>query len=87
VAAEVRGHFPGRVYSAVIPRSVRLSEAPSYGQPVALYDPRSKGSLAYRALALEVAGVEDDEASESPPDSEKEFEDASVANDEWEVAT
>jgi chromosome partitioning protein len=56
VAAEVRGHFPGKVFSAVIPRSVRLSEAPSYGQPVALYDPRSKGSLAYKALADEIAG-------------------------------
>jgi chromosome partitioning protein len=56
VAAEVRGHFPGKVFASVIPRSVRLSEAPSYGQPVALYDPRSKGSLAYKALAEEVAG-------------------------------
>jgi chromosome partitioning protein len=58
VAAEVRGHFPGKVFSSVIPRSVRLSEAPSYGQPVALYDPRSKGSLAYKALADEVAGAD-----------------------------
>lgn len=56
VAAEVRGHFPGKVFASVIPRSVRLSEAPSYGQPVALYDPKSKGSLAYKALAEEVAG-------------------------------
>lgn len=56
VAAEVRGHFPDKVFNSVIPRSVRLSEAPSYGQPVALYDPRSKGSVAYKALADEVAG-------------------------------
>lgn len=56
VAQEVKGHFPGKVFGSVIPRSVRLSEAPSFGQPIALYDPNSSGSTAYRALALEVAG-------------------------------
>ena len=55
VVREVRGHFAGLVYSAVVPRSVRLSEAPSFGQPIALYDPRSKGSEAYRAVAREMA--------------------------------
>ncbi|MGH3117167.1 MAG: AAA family ATPase [Gaiellales bacterium] len=55
VADQVRGHFTGRVYDTVIPRSVRLSEAPSFGQPIALYDPGSRGSEAYRALAFEVA--------------------------------
>jgi chromosome partitioning protein len=55
VAVEVRGHFPGRVYESVIPRSVRLSEAPSFGQPIALYDPRSKGAVAYRDLSREIA--------------------------------
>lgn len=55
VANEVRSHFPGKVFGTVVPRSVRLSEAPSFGQPVALYDPRSKGSLAYEDLAGEVA--------------------------------
>ncbi|MGI8426806.1 MAG: AAA family ATPase [Actinomycetota bacterium] len=58
VAAEVRGHFPGRVFRSVIPRNVRLSEAPSFGQPVALYDPKSQGSLAYEALAREVQGMQ-----------------------------
>jgi len=57
VAAEVRGHFPGRVFASVIPRNVRLSEAPSFGQPVALYDPKSQGSLAYEALAHEVQAM------------------------------
>ncbi|MGQ0678998.1 MAG: ParA family protein [Actinomycetota bacterium] len=57
VAAEVRGHFPSKVFKAVIPRSVRLSEAPSYGQPVALYDPKSRGSVAYKALAEELVAV------------------------------
>jgi chromosome partitioning protein len=55
VVREVRGHFAGLVYSTIVPRSVRLSEAPSFGQPIALYDPRSKGSEAYRAVAREMA--------------------------------
>ena len=55
VVREVRGHFEGLVYEAVVPRSVRLSEAPSFGQPIALYDPKSKGSEAYRAVAREMA--------------------------------
>jgi chromosome partitioning protein len=53
VAAEVRRHLEGRVYDTVIPRSVRLSEAPSYGLPIALYRPESRGAGAYRALATE----------------------------------
>jgi chromosome partitioning protein len=55
VVREVRGHFAGLVYDAVVPRSVRLSEAPSFGQPIALYDPRSKGSEAYHLVAREMA--------------------------------
>lgn len=55
VAREVRSHFPGLVFSQVIPRSVRLSEAPSFGQPIALYDPRSKGAVAYWEMARELA--------------------------------
>jgi chromosome partitioning protein len=54
VAAEVRKHMNGTVYDTVVPRSVRLSEAPSHGLPVALYDPASRGADAYRALAGEV---------------------------------
>jgi chromosome partitioning protein len=56
VERQVRGHFSGRVFRAVIPRSVRLAEAPSFGQPAALHDPRSKGALAYRDLAVEILG-------------------------------
>jgi chromosome partitioning protein len=56
VAAEVREHFGGRVCRSVIPRSVRLSEAPSFGQPITVFDPRSRGALAYRELAKEVSG-------------------------------
>jgi len=54
VVAEVRTHFPGQVYMTVIPRSVRLSEAPSFGQPIANYDALSRGAVAYKELAEEV---------------------------------
>jgi chromosome partitioning protein len=54
VVNEVRRYFPQRVFQAVIPRSVRLSEAPSYGEPGVLYAPRSSGAIAYLALAREV---------------------------------
>jgi chromosome partitioning protein len=55
VADEVRRHMNGTVYETVVPRSVRLSEAPSHGLPIALYDPASRGATAYRDLAGEVA--------------------------------
>jgi chromosome partitioning protein len=55
VAAEVRRHMNGTVYETVVPRSVRLSEAPSHGLPIAIYDPSSRGAVAYGALAAEVA--------------------------------
>lgn len=54
VAQEVRRHFPGKVFATVIPRNVRLSEAPSHGLPVTEYDKSSKGAQAYRAMALEI---------------------------------
>lgn len=54
VASEVRRHMNGSVYRTVVPRSVRLSEAPSHGLPIALYDPASRGADAYRELAGEV---------------------------------
>ena len=54
VASEVRRHMNGTVYETVVPRSVRLSEAPSHGLPIALYDPASRGATAYRELAGEV---------------------------------
>ncbi len=54
VVEEVRKYFPKRVFSTVIPRSVRLSEAPSYGEPGVRYSPRSQGALAYRRLAREL---------------------------------
>ena len=54
VAQEVRRHFPGKVYSAIVPRNVRLAEAPSHGLPVTAYDRNSKGALAYKAMAEEI---------------------------------
>ena len=54
VAEEVKRHFPGRVYATVIPRNVRLSDAPSHGKPVTAYDSLSRGAEAYQALAEEV---------------------------------
>ncbi len=53
VETEVRGHYGDRVYETHIPRNVRLSEAPSFGQPVIMLDPHCAGSVAYRALAGE----------------------------------
>jgi chromosome partitioning protein len=54
VVDEVRSHFPDKVFRTIIPRSVRLSEAPSYGEPVLDYAPTSAGALAYQALAQEI---------------------------------
>lgn len=53
VAEEVKHYFPGKVYSTVIPRNVRLSEAPSHGKPIFTYDRASRGAEAYTALAAE----------------------------------
>ena len=57
VERELRQHLPARVFKTVIPRSVRVAEAPSYGVPVTEHDPKSAGSLAYRALAEEVTSL------------------------------
>lgn len=54
VEEEVRGHFKNTVFKTIIPRNVRLSEAPSYGQPILLYDVKSKGAQSYLALATEL---------------------------------
>ena len=54
VTAEVRRHLGAKVFDAVVPRSVRLAEAPSYGQPIAQYSPGSRGALAYQALTAEL---------------------------------
>ncbi|HYR96220.1 MAG TPA: ParA family protein, partial [Candidatus Binatus sp.] len=62
VQEEVRSHFGDQVFRSVIPRNVRLSESPSHGMPVLLYDPTSRGAVAYRALAREIGTPAPDEA-------------------------
>ena len=54
VVAEVKKYFHDKVYSTAIPRNVRLAEAPSYGQPIDIYDPSCSGSEAYKRLAQEL---------------------------------
>ena len=54
VAADVRNYFGKKVYKSIIPRNVRVSEAPSHGKPILLYDFKSKGAQAYIGLAAEV---------------------------------
>ena len=58
VVDEVKRHFRHKVYGTIIPRNVRLSEAPSHGQPIARYDPKSRGAEVYMELAKEVLGDE-----------------------------
>jgi len=58
VAGEIRGHFKDKVFRTVIPRSIRLGEAPSFGKPILLYDIRSRGAEAYLELAKEVMAHE-----------------------------
>ena len=54
VVSEVNKYFENKVYKTVIPRNVRLSEAPSYGMPISIYDPKSKGAKAYEKLVKEI---------------------------------
>jgi len=56
VVQEVKAHFGDKVCRTIVPRTVRLSEAPSYGQPITAFDPTSRGAIAYRELAKEVSG-------------------------------
>ena len=71
VVREVQQHFLGQVFRTVIPRSVRLSEAPSYGEPILSYSPKSAGAVAYQALAREVlVGDRQAVALDSPPTEE-----------------
>lgn len=64
VHAEIKRHFPGKVFETTIPRNIRLAEAPSHGIPIGVYDKFSKGSRAYKALAKEV--IERSEAAMKP---------------------
>ena len=58
VVREMREHFPGRVFESIIPRSVRLAEAPSFGQAISIFDGMNKGAKAYKSLAKEIIALE-----------------------------
>ena len=61
VVKEVKKYFEDKVYKTVIPRNVRLSEAPSYGMPITEYDPRSKGAKSYTKFAKEFLKINEEE--------------------------
>ena len=61
VVKEVKRYFEDKVYKNVIPRNVKLSEAPSYGMPISLYDPRSKGAKSYDKFVKEFLKINDEE--------------------------
>ena len=61
VVKEVKRYFDNKVYKNIIPRNVKLSEAPSYGMPITLYDPKSKGSKSYEKFAKEFLKINDEE--------------------------
>ena len=74
VMEEIRLHFGQKVFSSVIPRNVRLGEAPSHGQPIIQYDPKSVGAKQYKALAMElVERVEDQETFFSQKEKEGDY--------------
>jgi chromosome partitioning protein len=58
VVREMRQHFPGHVFESIIPRSIRLAEAPSFGQSITMFDNFNKGAKAYRSLAKEIIALE-----------------------------
>ena len=69
VTANLRQHFGDKLLKTSIPRNIRLAEAPSYGQPVLLYDPRSRGAEAYRDLALEIMKKNNIKSRRKPQES------------------
>jgi chromosome partitioning protein len=71
VVNEVRGHFGEKVFKTIIPRTVRLGEAPSFGKPITVYDTHSQAAVAYRALAAEVIGLASPAPTASPSEKAK----------------
>ena len=78
VIAMVKDRFGAKVYETLIPRNIRTSEAPSYGQPVINYDPTSKGAAAYRAFAKEFAARTPTRFAEEAPPAEQENQDGQM---------
>jgi chromosome partitioning protein len=58
VSADIRNHFPGETLRTVIPRNVRLSEAPSFGKPIILYDITSRGAVSFMELTKEIIDIQ-----------------------------
>ncbi|HRX06692.1 MAG TPA: ParA family protein [Kiritimatiellia bacterium] len=84
VVGEIRTHFPGQIYDSLIPRSVRLAEAPSHGLPIIAYDPNCTGAAAYRQLAREFLKrrkAAAAEPAENDPDAEPEADLAAAESD------
>jgi chromosome partitioning protein len=71
VVNEVRGHFGEKVFKTIIPRTVRLGEAPSFGKPITVYDTHSQAAAAYRALAGEVLALAVTESAAAPVEEAK----------------
>jgi chromosome partitioning protein len=71
VIQETRNYFKDKVYNTVIPRNIRLTEAPSFGQPIALYDIESMGAQKYKELAQEVLGIDLATLKRDKPDEQK----------------
>jgi chromosome partitioning protein len=69
VAAEVRKHFPGKVYKTIIPRTVRLAEAPSFGKPITTYDTGSYAAMCYRSLTDELLAPPSAVTEPTPPEA------------------
>ena len=65
VTGELQKHFSGELYSTVIPRNIKLAEAPSFGKSALSYEPNAKGSLAYLALAGELIGRMEEQYQEN----------------------
>lgn len=84
VAADLRVHFPGKVFDTAIPRNIRLAEAPSHGKPILLYDVRSRGAEAYIEVAKELAaknGYRSESVSSSGQSSDSRIRSGNVPSD------
>ncbi len=72
VVSEIREHFSDRVFKSVIPRNVKLSECPSHGKPILLYDVNSKGAMSYLSLAKEIISKNESSLPENEPENKPE---------------
>lgn len=85
VVENVRDNVDQHVYSTLIPRNVKLAEAPSYGEPITVYEPSSSGAAAYRSLAREVIGLPEEEKPEKPEAKSEKPENPEENNEENDI--